>query len=122
MGGPNIRLAPRKALALVLALHELATNAVKYGALSNDEGRVILNWNIVEDAEADRLMLRWEELGGPTVTPPTRRGFGTRMIERALAAEFGGSAEIDYRPRGVVFTVEAPLSDNSLQQDTVSPR
>lgn len=109
MGGPDVRLTPRKALALVLAFHELATNAVKYGALSNDEGRVILNWERVESAKGDRLWLRWEELGGPEVAPPTRRGFGSRMIEKALASEFGGSAEIDYRPRGVVFTIEADL-------------
>lgn len=110
-GGPDIKLLPRKALALVLALHELATNAVKYGALSNDEGRVILNWQLVDGATESRLWLRWEELGGPAVSSPSRTGFGTRMIERALAAEFGGSAEIEYRPRGVVFTIEAPLSD-----------
>src|SRR6201999_4410462 len=103
---PDVKLVPRRALALVLALHELATNAVKYGALSNDEGRVIFNWELVDGVKGDRLWLRWEELGGPTVAPPSRSGFGTRMIERALAAEFGGSAEIDYRPRGGVFTGE----------------
>lgn len=116
IGGPDVRLTPRKALALVLALHELATNAVKYGALSNDDGRVILNWDRVESTKGERLWLRWEELGGPDVVPPTRQGFGTRMIERALAAEFGGSAEIDYRPRGVVVTVEAPLLENDQSE------
>jgi PAS domain S-box-containing protein len=120
IGGPDVKLVPRKALALVLALHELATNAVKYGALSNDEGRVILNWELIDGAKTDRLWLRWEELGGPPVAPPTRKGFGTRMIERALAAEFGGTAEIDYRPRGVVFTVEAPLSEGSSAETTLS--
>jgi len=110
IGGPEVKLVPRKALALVLALHELATNAVKYGALSN-KGRVILNWELVEGADGGRFWLRWEEIGGPAVTSPTRSGFGTRMIERALAAEFGGTAQIDYRPRGVVITVEAPLFD-----------
>ncbi len=109
-GGPDVRLTPRWALAFVLALHELATNAVKYGALSGEQGRVILNWDIVDGSKPDRLWLRWEEIGGPKVTPPTRTGFGTRMIERALAAELGGgTAEIEYRPRGVVFTLEAPL-------------
>ncbi|GJE43697.1 Blue-light-activated histidine kinase [Methylobacterium soli] len=108
-GGPDLRLPSRLALAFVMALHELATNAVKYGALSNETGRVILNWDIVDGTKPDRLWLRWEELDSPPVTPPTRTGFGTRMIERALAAELGGTAEIAYRPRGVVFTVEAPL-------------
>jgi PAS domain S-box-containing protein len=112
-GGPHVRLPPRLALAFVMALHELATNAVKYGALSTDAGRVILNWDIVDGSKPDRLWLRWEEIGGPPVTPPTHRGFGSRMIERALAAELGGTAEVDYRPRGVVFTLEAPLPELS---------
>jgi PAS domain S-box-containing protein len=115
MGGPDVRLSPRKALALVLALHELATNAVKYGALSNDEGRVVINWEIVSGPQAPRLSLRWEEVGGPAVFPPVRMGFGTRMIERALASEFDGAAKIDYRPRGIVFTVDAPLSESSQE-------
>ncbi|MEH3148627.1 MAG: PAS domain-containing protein [Methylobacterium frigidaeris] len=110
-GGPDVRLSPRLALAFVMALHELATNAVKYGALSNDRGRVILDWDIVDGMKPDRLWLRWEEIGGPPVTPPTRKGFGSRMIERVLAAEIGGAAEVDYRPRGAVFTLEAPLPE-----------
>ncbi|MCE4226595.1 PAS domain-containing protein [Methylobacterium sp. C25] len=111
VGGPMVRLPPQRALAFVMALHELATNAVKYGALSNDTGRVILNWDVLTDGKPHRLSLRWEELGGPPVKPPTRRGFGSRMIERALSTETGGKAEIEYRPRGVVFTVDAPLSE-----------
>ncbi|WP_449410631.1 HWE histidine kinase domain-containing protein [Methylobacterium komagatae] len=107
--GPHVRLPPRLALAFVMALHELATNAVKYGALSNDTGRVMLTWAIVDGSKPDRLWLRWEEVGGPPVTPPSRSGFGSRMIERALASELDGNAEIAYRPEGVVFTVEAPL-------------
>jgi PAS domain S-box-containing protein len=104
-GGPDVRLTPRLSLSFILALHELATNAVKYGALSNDKGFVLLNWEV----EGERLSLRWEEVDGPAVTPPERSGFGTKMIERALAVEAGGSARIDYRPRGVVFTLEAPV-------------
>ncbi|AWN48651.1 histidine kinase [Methylobacterium terrae] len=110
-GGPPVRLPPRLALAFVMALHELATNAVKYGALSNAQGRVILNWDVVDGASPGRLWLRWEEIGGPPVAEPTRRGFGSRMIERVLAAELGGTAEVEYRPRGVVATVEAPLPE-----------
>ncbi|WP_096358773.1 PAS domain-containing protein [Variibacter gotjawalensis] len=108
-GGPSIRLSPRAALALVLALHELATNAVKYGALSNEDGRVILNWSMTDGAQDDSFSLRWEEVGGPQVSAPSRSGFGTRMIERALAAEIGGTARIDYRPSGIVFSLEASL-------------
>ena len=111
VGGPDVRLTPRLALAFALALHELATNAVKYGALSNEKGRVILNWEVHDGAVPDRLWMRWEEVGGPQVTKPTRTGFGSRMIERALATELGGTAEIEYRPKGIVFTVEAPLPE-----------
>jgi two-component sensor histidine kinase len=107
--GPAFRLGSRVALALAMALHELATNAVKYGALSNETGHVLLNWTMVDGSPPSRLRLRWQETGGPPVHPPTRTGFGSRMIERALATEIGGPAEIDYRPDGVVFTAEAPL-------------
>ncbi|UMY16947.1 PAS domain-containing protein [Methylobacterium organophilum] len=107
-GGPDVRLPPRLALAFVMALHELATNAVKYGALSNEEGRVILNWEVDGVAEP-RLLVRWEEIGGPPVTPPSRRGFGSRLIERVLAAELEGSARLDYRRQGLVLTVDAPM-------------
>ena len=110
IGGPKVWLSPRHSLALIMALHELATNAIKHGALSNDKGRVILNWDIVDGTQRDQLWLRWEELGGPQVIKPTRVGFGSRLIERALAAELGGTAEIEFRPRGIVFTVEAPIA------------
>ncbi|KMO18757.1 PAS domain-containing protein [Methylobacterium platani] len=110
-GGPPVRLPPRLALAFVMALHELATNAVKYGALSTPQGRVILNWDIVDGSQPGRLWLRWEEIGGPPVAEPARRGFGSRMIERVLAAELGGTAQVEYRSRGVVATVEAPLPE-----------
>ncbi|TNC09565.1 PAS domain-containing protein [Methylobacterium terricola] len=117
-GGPPVRLPPRLALAFVMALHELATNAVKYGALSNAQGRVILNWDIVDGSSPGRLWLRWEEIGGPPVVAPDRRGFGSRMIERVLAAELGGAAEIEYRTRGVVATVEAPLPEVAGSQSS----
>ncbi|BCM82819.1 PAS domain-containing protein [Methylobacterium indicum] len=121
-GGPPVRLPPRLALAFVMALHELATNAVKYGALSNAQGRVILNWDIVDGSNPGRLWLRWEEIGGPPVVEPARRGFGSRMIERVLAAELGGTAEVEYRPRGVVATVEAPLPAMGKTQDRATDR
>jgi two-component sensor histidine kinase len=92
-----------------MAVHELCTNAVKYGAFSNDTGRVAVTWEIYGAAEDRRLRLCWVESGGPPVTAPSNRGFGTRLIERGLAADLGGSAEIEFRPGGVVCTVEAPL-------------
>jgi PAS domain S-box-containing protein len=108
--GPEIRLSPRMALALAMALQELATNAVKYGALSNATGEVRIVWNVVPAEAAARLHLRWEESGGPPVQAPSRRGFGSRLIERSLSQELNGVARIEFRPAGVVCTVDAPLA------------
>ena len=105
--GPDLRLPPKTAVSLALALHELGSNAAKYGALSGAEGRVDVRWK----AENGRLAFAWRESGGPPVTPPAQRGFGTRMIERALAADFGGEARIDFHPDGVVCTGDAALPD-----------
>jgi CHASE1-domain containing sensor protein/two-component sensor histidine kinase len=102
--GPPLRVAPKAALAIAMALHELATNAIKYGALSNDAGQVELRWEPVGD---DRLRLTWCERGGPPVTPPSRQGFGGRLIERGLAHDLGGSVRIDYDPAGVICVADA---------------
>ncbi|WP_110350645.1 HWE histidine kinase domain-containing protein [Methylobacterium sp. B4] len=111
VNGPEVWLEPRLALAFTMALHELATNAVKYGALSNEGGRVVLDWEVMDAATSPRLRLRWEEVGGPPVVAPSRTGFGTRLIERALATEMGGTARIEYHPRGISFELMAPLPD-----------
>jgi PAS domain S-box-containing protein len=108
IGGP-VRLSPRMALSLSMALHELATNAVKYGALSAPTGQVRITWTVVPGPAQSRLVLTWTETGGPPVQPPTRRGFGSRLIERGLAAELSGEARIDFRPDGVVCRIEAAL-------------
>jgi len=108
IGGP-VRLSPRMALSLSMALHELATNAVKYGALSTPSGQVRIAWTVVQGTAQPRLVLTWTETGGPPVPPPTRRGFGSRLIERGLAAELSGEARIDFRPDGVVCRIEAAL-------------
>jgi PAS domain S-box-containing protein len=109
--GPGVHLSSRVALAFAMALHELATNAVKYGALSTEAGSVLLTWDILDNDGLERLRFTWEEAGGPAVAPPSRMGFGSRMIERALAIEIGGTAEIDYRPAGILFSATAPLSE-----------
>jgi two-component sensor histidine kinase len=96
-----------------MAFHELATNAVKYGALTNEIGRILLDWDILSGSHPPTLRLTWQESDGPPVSAPTRRGFGSRMIERALADELQGRAEIDYRPDGVVFIAEARLPEIS---------
>jgi two-component sensor histidine kinase len=97
------------ALALAMALQELATNAVKYGALSNTTGQLHIGWSVDREAREQRLHLRWQESDGPSVQAPARRGFGTRLIERSLAQELNGEVRILFEPTGVVCTVDAPL-------------
>lgn len=108
--GVALDLGPKPALQLSLALHELATNAVKYGALSNDTGRVRIAWNVVDEGEPV-FRFTWAERGGPPVMPPTRRGFGTRLIETATAAEFRGTSKMDHASSGLRWTLDAPLAD-----------
>ncbi|QFU14878.1 PAS domain-containing sensor histidine kinase [Microvirga thermotolerans] len=108
MEGPAVRLPPRMALAIAMALQELATNAVKYGALSNATGEVSVRWT-VSHRSGPCLHLVWSETGGPPVEVPSRRGFGTRLIERSLAHDLDGRAEIRFTREGVVCTVDAPL-------------
>ncbi|HUQ34754.1 MAG TPA: chemotaxis protein CheB [Aestuariivirga sp.] len=111
--GPDVRLSPKQALALSMALHELATNAVKYGALSNDRGRVSVRWAIAPLDGSGELHLTWTEEGGPPVAPPKTKGFGSRLIERSLANDLGGDASIEFRPEGVVATIKSPLESLS---------
>jgi two-component sensor histidine kinase len=108
--GPHVRVTPRMSLALAMALHELATNAVKYGALSNKTGTIEVSWKVQNGAAPPRLSLRWTETGGPPVEPPRRRGFGSRLIERTLAQDLDGRVEIAFAPTGVVCTVDAPVA------------
>ncbi len=109
--GPNVPVAAKPALALALALHELATNAAKYGALSNDVGTVDLRWPVVLEDELPRFVLTWSEQGGPPIlAQPTRRGFGSRLIERSFAAEVGGDVGLTYAPTGLTCRLEASLA------------
>ncbi|TPM30852.1 PAS domain S-box protein [Mesorhizobium sp. B2-3-4] len=111
ISGPALPINPKMALTLALAVNELATNALKYGALSTPGGRVTIEWALhpaQETSGAARLIWRWREQGGPPVTPPTRRGFGRFLIERVLGTDFGGSVQIDYRPDGVECVLDAP--------------
>jgi two-component sensor histidine kinase len=106
--GKNIRLPPNVTLALGIAFHEFATNAVKYGAFSNETGSILLAWTIEPTPEGDQLILRWQEKDGPPVTPPTRKGFGSRVIERGLPHELQGTVNLDYHVDGVVCTINIP--------------
>ncbi|MEN3792139.1 HWE histidine kinase domain-containing protein [Fulvimarina sp. MAC3] len=109
--GPDSRLHSKVAVTLAMALHELTTNAAKYGALTVPEGQVLVQWSLaaLEDGR-EQLDLYWEERNGPTVEPPARKGFGSRLIERQLPMEFAGSAELRYLPSGVVCRVQIPLT------------
>ncbi len=106
--GENIRLSPKATLALGIALNELATNAVKYGAFSNEAGTISIKWTLEQGSGGRRLCLRWHEKDGPAVTPPTRKGFGSRVIEQGLAHELQGKVELDYLPGGIVCTIDVP--------------
>jgi two-component sensor histidine kinase len=111
MSGPKVPLSPRLAVVLSMIVHEIATNAAKYGALSNDTGSVALDWEIL--AENARLRIVWTESGGPHVTAPVQRGFGSRLIERSARDQLGGEATVDFLPRGVVYTVTCALEEET---------
>jgi two-component sensor histidine kinase len=111
MFGPKVPLSPRLAVVLSMIVHEIATNAAKYGALSNDTGIVTLDWEVVEESDGLKLRMIWTETGGPQVTEPVQRGFGSRLIERSARDQLGGEATVDFLPRGVVYTVTCALVD-----------
>jgi len=111
MSGPETPLSPRLSVVLSMIIHEIATNAAKYGALSNDTGTVALNWETVTENGKRKLRLVWVEAGGPPVTAPVQRGFGSRLIERSARDQLGGEATVDFLPRGVVCTVTCSLED-----------
>jgi two-component system CheB/CheR fusion protein len=106
--GEPVALTPQQGLGLSLMLHELGTNAAKYGALSQREGRLRVSWQVEERSDR-HLRLKWEERGGPRVTPPTDRGFGLQLIERAVSYELEGALELDFARDGFVCEVVFPL-------------
>jgi two-component sensor histidine kinase len=103
--GPHVLLSPKACVTLAMTLHELATNAVKYGALSAPGGRLDVRWT----SDEGRLRLIWLERDGPPCEQPSRESFGTRMLRRALASELGGTARLAFEPEGFRFEVEAPM-------------
>jgi two-component sensor histidine kinase len=108
--GPDLRIPPPMALSLSMALHELCTNPLKYGALGPSGGQVRISWTTAAASTGTRLVIRWEEHGGPPVTPPARKGFGSRLIQDGLARELNGVVGMSYEPAGVVCTIDVPLS------------
>ena len=106
LDGPDIGITSGAVIALAMTLNELCTNTTKFGALSKPSGKVAINWTI--DGDTERLHLAWREKGGPAVHAPTRRSFGTRMME-ALGHQLNGQVRLDYGTDGFVYTLQVPL-------------
>ncbi|EIZ80647.1 signal transduction histidine kinase [Novosphingobium sp. Rr 2-17] len=106
MSGPDIKLAPNDAMSLGLAIHELATNAAKYGALSTIEGRIHVYWVLISP---DLAEISWREEGGPSVTPPSQRGFGRDLIEKIVAHELKSEVDLQFKPSGVECRLKVPV-------------
>jgi two-component sensor histidine kinase len=112
IAGAMLRVPPDATQNIGMALHELATNAAKYGALSVPVGRVVVHWQVERDASGAPLCrICWRESGGPPVVPPSRRGFGQVVIERAVARSVGGTVTLLYNPTGVEWSLVFPLGE-----------
>jgi PAS domain S-box-containing protein len=122
VAGVPVELSPRAALALAMVFHELITNAVKYGSLSQHTGKLKVDWRVERHKSGDTLRLRWCETGGPKVKRPERRGFGTQMVERSIPAELGGRAALRFESTGVVCELEFPLAEIGDQESEQSQR
>ncbi|MBB4632455.1 sensor histidine kinase [Sphingosinicella soli] len=116
--GPAVYLSADQSFSMALAVHELATNAVKYGALSVPSGKVAIAWEAGRAGTDDVFAFEWAEADGPQVALPKRRGFGSRLLKRALAPQFGGAVDIAYRPEGLRFTLQTTMkrlrTDNAV--------
>ncbi|MCF1503943.1 GAF domain-containing protein [Afifella sp. H1R] len=113
LDGPNLELAAAQAVPIGMAIHELATNAIKYGGLSKAEGRLSVVWRVEEDKSGDTpgtLFLEWRESGGPPAVSPTRRGFGSRLLSDVLRVQLRARTEIRFEPEGLVFELEVPIA------------
>jgi two-component system, chemotaxis family, CheB/CheR fusion protein len=111
IAGPDVALTPKAGLALAMAIHELASNAAKYGALSTVSGRLEVRWTITGGTDNEILALAWTESGGPAVQPPIRRGFGTTLIERSLTHELDAEVRREFAAPGLRCTIEIPLTE-----------
>jgi two-component sensor histidine kinase len=119
--GPDLTMTAAAAQAIGMALHELATNAGKYGALSNDTGHVNIAWGLERaDAGGERFKMDWSESGGPTVVPPTRRGFGSTIINTMAKSSLGGEVKLDYAPSGLMWQLTCPAA-NALERKHSRP-
>lgn len=119
--GPKVRLQPSAVLALGLAVHELATNATKYGSLSAPDGKVNVMWAVTPSLNPPVLIVEWVESGGPRVMPPERQGFGTKLIQRGLAQQLGGEIKLDFRPDGIRCVITFPLQSVLASPEEIEP-
>jgi PAS domain S-box-containing protein len=117
LAGPPVLLSPKQAVSMAMALHELCTNARKYGALSRDEGRVRVEWS-QSNGEQPELRIVWHEIGGPPVYPPVRQGFGSTLLERTLARDLDGQVKADFEPGGLRCQITLPLDRLDLLPKT----
>jgi len=108
LSGDHVDIAPTAVLALGVFFHELATNALKYGALSTAQGRISIDWTATPKAEGEALLLNWRESGGPAVPPRSHKGFGSRVIERGLSHQLGGSVALTFHPEGLECAISIP--------------
>ena len=116
LDGEPVRLAPRAAVALGMVAHELATNAAKFGALSNGDGRIAAEWRLEEGNAGRMLSLNWREQGGPRVGPPGKRGFGSRLIAMSLEGELGGKTDLRFDPDGLKCNISIPYEEGSRHE------
>jgi two-component system CheB/CheR fusion protein len=110
VSGPSVRFQPKAAETFALAIHELATNAIKYGALSQPSGRLDVTWRLDHAVDPTQLVFEWRERGGPRVEPPPRNGFGTELLEKTLAFELKGKTSLAYNPSGLHCMIAIPLN------------
>jgi two-component sensor histidine kinase len=120
--GPKVSLPARAAINLGLVVHELTTNAAKYGALSVPQGRLDLGWSVRTDAAGEaELHLSWQERDGPTVAEPTRKGFGSKLLQRSVEGELNGRVVLRFAPSGLTCDIHVPLRPGSLAFDPPTP-
>jgi two-component system CheB/CheR fusion protein len=119
--GPDLMLNPKATQTFALLVHELATNAVKYGSLSVPTGRVTIGWSVAGTGARARFKFQWQESDGPPVAPPTHEGFGRIVLERAVAQEFGAAPEVTFAPEGLSYRIDAPLSVLAAENRGDSP-
>jgi len=116
LSGPDMWITSDATLSLAMAIHELATNAAKYGAFSVAEGRVDISWSRIFDAQGDRLRIEWVETGGPEISPPSRSGFGSQLVKSTLEGSLSGQVDYDWEPNGLRVVINLEFGEVTVPQ------